>query len=304
MSLVNSMPAAVLGAAHGNAGAAPPASSRASWSGLVQFSLVAFPVKAYPAVSSTETSHFHQLHATCGQRIRYEKRCPVHGPVDAAAIVRGYPYAPDRYVIIETAELDQLRPPQDRALRLEKFLEPAQLDPALFAGRSLYLLPDGLGAQRPFRLLAEALAQRGRWALGRVVLSGHRQLVVLRPAAGRLTVDVLHFADKLRQLPNWPGSAPAGPVATPEELHLAGQLIDTASTAIDWQQYRDESAAELAALVEAKVAGQQTVAPVAEPVAVIPLLEALKQSVAGLRKVAAAQAEEKQPRKAKRRRTA
>lgn len=159
MSPANPAPAAVPASAHGAAGAAQPASSRASWSGLVQFSLVAFPVKAYPAVSSTETSHFHQLHAECGQRIRYEKRCPVHGPVDAAAIVRGYPYAPDRHVIVETAELDQLRPPKDRALRLEKFLEPAQLEPALFSGRSLYLLPDGLGAQRPYRLLAEALAQ-------------------------------------------------------------------------------------------------------------------------------------------------
>jgi DNA end-binding protein Ku len=304
MSPVNSVPAAVADTAHGNAGTPQPASSRASWSGLVQFSLVAFPVKAYPAVSSTEVSHFHQLHGECGQRIRYEKRCPVHGAVDAAAIVRGYPYAPDRYVILEATELDQLRPPQDRVLRLEKFLEPVQLDPALFAGRSLYLLPDGLGAQRPYRLLAEALAQRGRWALGRVVLSGHRQLVVLRPAGGRLTVDVLHFPEKVRQQPSWPGSMTAAPVATPEELQLAGQLIDTASTGIDWPQYRDESAAELAALVEAKVAGQQSVAPVAEPVAVIPLLEALKQSVAGLCRPARAQAGENKSRKAPRRRTA
>lgn len=117
-------------------------------------------------------------------------------------------------------------------------------------------------------------------------------------------MDVLHFPDKLRQLPNWLGSASTEPMATPEELQLAGQLIDTASTPIDWRQYRDESAAELAALVETKVAGQQTVAPVAEPVAVIPLLEALKQSVAGLRSHAAAEAEENKPRKAKRRRTA
>src|SRR4051794_25565902 len=98
MSPANSAPAAVPASAHGASGVAQPASSRASWSGLVQFSLVAFPFKAFPAVSATETSHFHQLHAECGQRIRYEKRCPVHGPVDAAAIVRGYPYAPDRYV--------------------------------------------------------------------------------------------------------------------------------------------------------------------------------------------------------------
>ena len=86
------------------AAAAPPAVAalpataaaprgRASWSGLLRLSLVAVPVKAYPATSSSDGVHFNQLHADCGQRIAYEKRCPVHGAVEAAEIVKGYPYA-------------------------------------------------------------------------------------------------------------------------------------------------------------------------------------------------------------------
>jgi len=55
---------------------------RSSWSGLLRISLVAVPVKAYPAVSSTSSSpHFHLLHAGCGQRIGYQKHCPCHGAV-------------------------------------------------------------------------------------------------------------------------------------------------------------------------------------------------------------------------------
>src|SRR6202166_4591036 len=120
------------------------ARGRASWSGLLQLSLVTIPVKAYPAASTSTQLHFNQLHAGCGQRIRYEKHCPMHGKVQAGAIVSGYAYAPEQYVVIDQAELEPLRPAKERALSLERFVDPQQLDPALFSGRTLYLLPDGL----------------------------------------------------------------------------------------------------------------------------------------------------------------
>ena len=161
--------------------ARPPSPAvRPSWSGLLQFNLVNAPVKAYPAVASREISHFHQLHADCGQRIRHAKHCPVHGPVDAAAIVKGYEYGRDQHVVLDPDELDALRPAQDRALRLERFVAPSQCDPILFSGRSLHLLPDGVAAESVYEVLRENLVQKARWAVGRLVLSGQRQLVLLR----------------------------------------------------------------------------------------------------------------------------
>jgi hypothetical protein len=114
---------------------APPARSRPSWSGLLRFSLVSVPVKAYPAVTSTATSPFHLLHAPCGQRIRYAKHCPQHGAVQSDAIVRGYEYAPDQFVVVEAEELNRLRPVRDRALILEQFLPVQDVAPTFFAGR-------------------------------------------------------------------------------------------------------------------------------------------------------------------------
>src|SRR5712692_2732753 len=90
---------------------------RPSWSGILRISLVAVPVRAYPAVSSSSsTPHAHLLHADCGQRITYGKTCPRHGSVPAEAIVKGYEYAPDQYVVVEAQELEQLRPARDKAL--------------------------------------------------------------------------------------------------------------------------------------------------------------------------------------------
>jgi DNA end-binding protein Ku len=257
--------------------AGPPGGGRPSWSGLLQLSLVGIPLKAYPAVRSREASHFHQFHADCGQRIRYAKQCPVHGGVDGAAIVRGYEYGPGRHVLLEPEELDPLRPAQDRALRLERFLEPAQLDPLLLSGRGLHLLADGPAAAFAYGVLVAAMTERGRWAVGRMVLGGQRQVVLVRPAGTLLVLHVLHYPEAVRGGAALPG--PQLPGADSEELRLAGQLIDAASGRVDWSAYRDETAQELRALVDAKVQGLR---PEDEPVPVVlPLLQALQQSVAG-----------------------
>lgn len=262
--------------------AAPAPRGRPSWSGLLRVSLVAVPVKAYPAVSSTATSHFNQLHADCGERIRHEKRCPRHGPVDAAAIVRGYPYARDQYVVIDADALEKLRPAKDKALMLEQFVPAYRVDPTFFAGRSLYLLPDGLAAQHPYGVMAEALRQGNHWAVGRVVLSGHRQLVLVRPVGRLLTLDVLYFPAQVRAAAAWEAEL-RGSAATAEELQLAGTVIAAATGPLDWSRYRDTTAEELAALVEAKIANRPATVPVEESGTVLRLLDALKQSVAAAR---------------------
>ena len=257
--------------------ATPP--GRPSWSGLLQFSLVGIPLKAYPAVRTRDLPTGHLLHADCGQRLRYAKQCPQHGTVDAAAIVRGFEYGPGRHVLVESDELDQLRPGPDRALRLERFLNPMQLDPVLYAGRSLYLLPDGVAAEPGYAVLHAALVLRSRWALGRMLLGGHRQVVLVRPAASVLLLQVLHYPELVRVCPL--AARPAGEGVS-EELRLAGMLIDAASGAVDWSVYRDTAAQDLKALLEAKLHGQPEQTPDSAAV-ILPLLEALRQGVAQAR---------------------
>jgi DNA end-binding protein Ku len=263
--------------------AAPPPPNplprgRLSWSGLLRISLVAVPVKAFPAVRSAACSHFHLLHADCGQRIQYSKSCPQHGPVTADAIAKGYEYAPKQYVVVEPEELDQLRPARDKALVIEQFVPLAAIEPAFFAGRSLYLLPDGPAAQHPYAVLAEALQETRKGALGRVVLSSQRQLVLVRAAGRLLIVDVLHYPAQVRSRAAWETDRPAS-AASEAERALARQLIALASAPLDWTRYRDTSAEELAALIEAKIAKQPPRPPDEEPVLVLHLMDALKQSI-------------------------
>jgi DNA end-binding protein Ku len=268
---------------------------RPSWSGLLRISLVAVPVRAYPAVSSTSASHFHFLHADCGQRITYHKHCPRHGTVSADAIVRGYEHASDQYVIVEPQELEKLRPARDKALVLEQCVSLQDVDPTFFAGRSLYLLPDGAAAQHPYGVLVEALQQAGKGALGCVVLSSQRQLVLVRPCGRLLVLEVLHYPAQVRAAAVWQADL-APSAATDAERELARQLIALASGPVDWARYRDTNAEELAVLVQAQIARQPPAALAEEPV-LLPLLQALQQSVAAARDgSAAAAARSRKPR--------
>jgi DNA end-binding protein Ku len=240
---------------------------------------VSVPVKAYPAVVSRADSHFHQLHAGCGQRIRYAKHCPVHGPVDAGGIVSGFSVAPDQDVVVEEAELEALRPARDRALLLEHCLDAGAVDPVLFAGRTLYLLPDGPAAQQPYLVLRAALAQHGLWALGRLVLNGRRQLGVLRPVQRVLALHLLHFPAQLRSSRLLEAELASGSPSA-QELHLAGLLLAAGRQPVAWSDLRDDSAERLRQLIEAKLQGQSLAAPALEETSVVRLLDALQQSVA------------------------
>ncbi len=260
-------------------GATNMSRGRASWSGMLKLSLVTVPIKAYPAAVTSQQVHFNQLHAGCGQRIRYEKHCPIHGKVEAGAIVSGYAYAPDQYVLVDQAELEPLRPVQDRALSLERFLDPHELDPALFSGRTLYLVPDGLAAQHAYAVLTGALNERHKWAVGRVVLGGHRVVAVVRPMGQVLAMHVLHFPDQVRSAQ---AVAPTPQVEAPsaEEQKLASILINAATKPVPWADYRDDTAEHIKALVEAKLQGRTLTPPPAEETPILYLLDALKRSVA------------------------
>jgi non-homologous end joining protein Ku len=78
-------------------------------------------------------------------------------------------------------------------------------------------------------------------------------------------------------------------------MHLVRVLIDAASEPLDWSKYSDSNAEEMAALIEAKIAGQPLTAPAEEPMANMQLLDALKQSVAAARQSAPAQAISRKP---------
>ena len=89
---------------------------RAIWSGAISFGLVNVPVKLYSAVSR-KTVRFHQLNADTQARIQQKRVDAETGEeVPYERIVKGYEISPDRYVVIEPAELEGLDPDKTRTI--------------------------------------------------------------------------------------------------------------------------------------------------------------------------------------------
>ncbi len=256
--------------------------ARSSWKGFLKLSLVSVPVKAYTAAASGGGEiHLNQLHAECHSRIQYKKVCPLHGEVKSDQIVSGYEYTKGQYVLVDTAELDKLRSEDDKAIRIDTFVGSHTLDPVYYSGKNYYLAPDGPVGIKAFVLLQQVMAEEKRYAIAQVVMHGREQTVLLRPMDNLIAMSVLNYEHQVTKLSAYEEEAPKVEVS-PEEVKLVKTLM-AASTAkrFDFAKYKDVYTEKLTQLIEAKVAGQEIVAPPAEEHAhVINLMDALKQSLA------------------------
>jgi DNA end-binding protein Ku len=254
---------------------------RASWKGLLRLGLVSVPVQAFNAAAKKQEIHFHQLHAACHSRIRYEKVCPIHGEIENSEIVSGYEYAKGQYVEIHDEELDSLRSEKDKALTIESFIHPEAIDPIYFDGRVYYLVPSGTEGQEPYAVLREAIDRQGLYGIGQVVFSGREQLVVVRPIDGLLGMQMLNFENQLRTPQMFEGEL-GNRKPSAREISLAERLIEAQfEEEFDFGRYQDEYQNKLRTLIQAKVEGEELVSPpVEEEPEVINLMDALRKSVA------------------------
>ena len=258
--------------------------ARSSWKGFLRISLVSIPVKAYTASSSSGAAiSLNQLHEDCHSRIKYQKNCPVHGEVRSEEIVMGYEFAKDQYVVIDTDELDKLRSESDRAVNIDSFIQPDEIDPIYFTEKSYYLAPEGPAGQKSYALLQQAMVDENLYAVGQVVLHGKEQLVLLRPMDRLITMTTLNYHAQVKAPASFHDELVPTDMSA-EEINLVKLLVSHATKPFDHAQYRDLYTERLTKLIETKVEGKELVAaPSEEPQQIINLMDALKASVAKLK---------------------
>ena len=256
---------------------------RPSWSGSVRLSLVTVPVKAFTAIEAEkEKISLNQLHEKCHNRIRYKKTCPEHGEVPNDEIVMGYEYGPDQYAIIDPDEINQLRSERDRAVNIDKFVPPGEIDPVYYSGQTYYLLPDGQQAEKAYAVLQAAMTKDKVVGLAQVVISNREQLVVVRPVERLLAVSVLHYDAAIRPAAAFDDKLGDTTVSA-QELKLAKTLIDvTLEKNADLEGYRNLYNERMEALVQAKIAGREVATAKADDRGppVVNFMDALKASLA------------------------
>jgi len=244
----------------------------------VSFGLVAIPVKLYSATEAKSTISFNLLHKGCGSRIKQQYFCARENiPISREDMVKGYEFAKDQYVMFTPEELKALEEVGTHSADITEFVPIAAIDPVYF-DKAYYLAPDKGGA-KPYALLAKALRESGRCAIGHWATRGKSYIVMIRPAEDGLVMQQLLYDTEVRAISDI--DIPKTDVK-PAELKLAQQLIDQqSSNTFDPTAYKDDVAERIGAAVQQKVEGQEiAVAEAPEGGAqIIDLMEALRASL-------------------------
>jgi DNA end-binding protein Ku len=257
--------------------------ARAIWSGAISFGLVNIPVKLYSAVQR-KTVRFNQLDGADNKRIQQKRVNPDSGEeVPYDRLVKGYEISPDRYVIIEPAELDSLQPEKTRTIDIQDFVDLHEIDP-IYYDHPYYLAP-GTGAEKAYTLLYDAMEASEKVGIARVVIRSKEQLVAIRPLGGILAMETMLFSDEVVS-PDDVADMPEGkkPKVSKKEVDMAQQLIDSLTTEFDPSQYRDEYRDAVLEMIERKAEGHEieiSAAPDEEPDEVPDLMAALEASISG-----------------------
>ncbi|MEO8230220.1 MAG: Ku protein, partial [Chloroflexota bacterium] len=255
--------------------------ARAMWRGAIQFGLVTIPIKLYLATESKGVS-FNMLHKKDLSRIQMKIYCPVEDEVISRGdTVKGYEYAPGQYVVITDEDLAAVPLKTVRSIEIEQFTPRATVDDGAvrFVKQAYYIEPDKIG-HKAFYLLKDVLEDKGLTAICKVVIKDREALAAIDPFAKTMLLTTLHWPDEIRALGELelPAEEPA---IKPAERKMAEQLIEAMTGEFDPKAYQDEYREALLKIIEAKVAGEETVAaPEAEPATnLVDLMAALEASV-------------------------
>src|ERR1041385_7561323 len=192
----------------------------------ISFGLVSIPVKLFSATEASKAISFNLLHKTCGSRLKQQYLCVKEEiPVAREEMVKGYEFTKDQYVMFTPEELKAMEEAGTHTADITEFVRVESVAPT-YLDNAYSLAPEKVAA-KPYALLARALRESGRCALGRWAARGKQYMVMIRPVevdgTDGLVMQQLLYADEVRKL---------GDIEIPRtevkdaELKLARQLIE------------------------------------------------------------------------------
>ena len=247
----------------------------AAHKGAIAFGMIYIPVSLYTATSSTGIS-FNQLTADGKSRIQYRKVRADNGQeVSSSEIVKGYQYQKDKYVVITDDEIERLKTPKDKTITILHFC-PMGSVPVVFFEKSYNVVPDG--SDKAYALLLSAMQEENMMAIASTVLGTKETLVAIIPSENSLALETLYYLEEIKAVPK--------PVTVPQlsgqELEMAKMVIHSMVKEFDATQYHDTYRERMLSAIQAKIEGQQIVAPQQDekPNNVVNMMEALQQMLA------------------------
>ncbi len=245
-----------------------------SYKGAIAFGLVYIPVTLSLSVKENDIG-FNLLEKKTKSRVKYKKTCVDCDDkvVKNEDIVKGYQYEKDKYVIFTDEDFEKIKTPKDKNITIEQFVELSEVDPVYF-DKAYYVKP--VGADKAFHVLLKAMESEKKAGIAKTVLGTKETLILLRARNGKMLVNTLYFASEIQKTPEVSNQK-----VSKQELDLAKNLINQMSSKFEPEKYKDEYHIKLQKAIKRKIAGNEIVESKEEkePVKIINLMEALKQSL-------------------------
>jgi DNA end-binding protein Ku len=264
--------------------------ARPYWTGNLQISLVSFSVSLYVATESKSQISFHQISRSTGERIRHQKVLESAAENNEAAtavekdeIVKGYEYKKGQYVIIEPAELENLRVPSKHTISVSQFVNANELNPE-YVEKPYFVVPENDSQSEAFAVVRQALVNTGKAAIGKVSFAGRENIIAVVPAPHDdrgLMAYTMRFLNELRNRNDYFRDIKPAAINA-DYLELAETLIKKMSGTLDLGKFEDGYEVAVKALVDAKINNLPVPideAPAKQPTNVINLMDALRKSI-------------------------
>ncbi len=227
--------------------------ARDIWKGSISFGLVEIPVSLVAAENSKEIK-LSYLDRRDFSPIGYERyNKSTEEEVPWSEIVHGYEYEKGEYVVLTKEDLKRANPELTQTINILHFVDSSEIEPIYF-DRPYYLEPVK-PKSKGYVLLRETLKKTGKVGIARVALRTREHIAAVSVRGDALVLYLLRFAAEVRdttELENIDFSLKDVGV-TPKEVELAARLVEDMIDEWDPEQYSDEYAEDLMALIEKKI---------------------------------------------------
>jgi DNA end-binding protein Ku len=164
---------------------------------------------------------------------------------------------------------------------IDSFVPKDEIDKRYLKG-PYYIAPDGKAGIDAFAVIRDAMKDRDRVALARIVLTNREHVIAIEPLGKGLLGITLRYPYEVRDEHQYFDDIKI-PKISKDMVELAGHILDSKAAHFDPSTFKDQYEDALKTLVKRKAAGKpvKLAEPEQRPDNVISLMDALQQSLKG-----------------------
>ena len=196
--------------------------------------------------------------------------------------MRGFEVSKDQYVLFDPEELKALRIESTHVLELERFVDAATID-RIYWDEPYYLSPSEKTGVEAFAVILEAMREKKRVGIGKLVLNMRERICALEPRDKRILLTTLRTHEDILAASEV-GGIDKLPKPDRRMLEIAEKIIEQQEGKFDPSTFKDRYEDAVRDLIARKKRGQKvTTASRVEKDdgKVVDLMDALRRSLAG-----------------------